>query len=192
MTDRTRNNIIAVAILLVILSIMATLIRWQLVPLRENVNLQQAQIESNLQRRSDLIPNLVATVKGYAEYEEDIFDSITEARSNLQLSLEEGNLDDISEANDNLTLALNNMLSVLEDNPELKASEHFRTLEVELAGTENRIAVSRYYYNEAVNEYNTAIQTPPTSFFARFLGFKAAEYFEASEEANEVPNVDLN
>ena len=90
MTDRTRNNIIAVAILLVILSIMATLIRWQLVPLRENVNLQQAQIESNLQRRSDLIPNLVATVKGYAEYEEDIFDSITEARSNLQLSLEKG------------------------------------------------------------------------------------------------------
>ena len=84
------------------------------------------------------------------------------------------------------------MLSVLEDTPELKASEHFRTLEVELAGTENRIAVSRYYYNEAVNEYNTAIQTPPTSFFFIFLGFKPAEYFKASKEAHEVPNVDLN
>ncbi len=166
--------------------------RNSLVSLKEEVEMQQSQIETTLQRRSDLIPNLVATVKGYANHEEKVFTEIAEARSKLAGSIKSGDMKSISEANDTLDSALSRLLAISENYPDLKASEQFIALQDELAGTENRISVARQHYNEKVNTYNTEVQKFPTSIVAGMSGYYPLQYFEADEAAKEVPKVDFN
>ena len=166
--------------------------RNSLVSLKEEVEMQQSQIETTLQRRSDLIPNLLATVKGYANHEEKVFTEIAEARSKLAGSIKSGDMKSISEANDTLDSALSRLLAISENYPDLKASEQFIALQDELAGTENRISVARQYYNEKVNTYNTEVQKFPTSIVAGMSGYYPLQYFEADEAAKEVPKVDFN
>lgn len=162
-----------------------------LVTLKEDVDMQQSQVQTTLQRRSDLIPNLVATVKGYAAHEEKVFTEISEARSKLAGCIETGDMESISNANSSLDSALGRLLAISESYPELKASEQFIALQDELAGTENRIAVARQYYNEKVKAYNTAIQTFPNSMIAGLNGYKSMPYFEADESASKVPEVNF-
>ena len=166
--------------------------RNSLVSLKEEVEMQQSQIETTLQRRSDLIPNLVATVKGYANHEEKVFTEIAEARSKLAGSIKSGDMKSISEANDTLDSALSRLLAISENYPDLKASEQFIALQDELAGTENRIAVARQYYNEKVKTYNTTVQKIPTSIVAGISGYYPMQYFEADESAKEVPEVNFD
>lgn len=166
--------------------------RNSLVSLKEEVEMQQSQIETTLQRRSDLIPNLLATVKGYANHEEKVFTEIAEARSKLAGSIKSGDMKSISEANDTLDSALSRLLAISENYPDLKASEQFIALQDELAGTENRISVARQHYNEKVNTYNTEVQKFPTSIVAGMSGYYPLQYFEADEAAKEVPKVDFN
>ncbi len=166
--------------------------RNSLVSLKEDVEMQQSQIETTLQRRSDLIPNLVATVKGYATHEEKVFTEIADARSKLAGSIESGDMESISEANNALDSALGRLLAISENYPDLKASEQFIALQDELAGTENRISVARQHYNEKVKDYNTAVQKFPTSMVAGMSGYYPMQYFEADESAKEVPKVDFN
>lgn len=166
--------------------------RNSLVSLKEEVEMQQSQIETTLQRRSDLIPNLVATVKGYANHEEKVFTEIAEARSKLAGSIKSGDMKSISEAKDTLDSALSRLLAISENYPDLKASEQFIALQDELAGTENRISVARQHYNEKVNTYNTEVQKFPTSIVAGMSGYYLLQYFEADEAAKEVPKVDFN
>lgn len=166
--------------------------RNSLVTKREDVEMQLSQVETTLQRRSDLIPNLVETVKGYATHEEQVFTEIADARSKLAGSVESGNIEDISEANNELDSALSRLLAITESYPDLKASEQFTALQDELAGTENRINVARQYYNESVRTYNTSVQQFPTSLIAGMNGFYPVQYFEADEGAYEVPEVSFN
>ena len=163
-----------------------------LVSLKEDVEMQKSQIETTLQRRNDLIPNLVATIKGYTNHEEKVFTEIAEARSKLAGSIESGDIESISEANSNLDSALSRLLAISENYPELKASEQFVALQDELAGTENRIAVARQHYNEKVKTYNTSVQRFPTSMVAGMSGYYPMQYFEADEGAKEVPTVNFN
>ena len=166
--------------------------RNSLVSLKEDVEMQQSQIETTLQRRSDLIPNLVATVKGYANHEEEVFTEIADARSKLAGSIESGDMKSISEANNALDSALGRLLAISENYPDLKASEQFIALQDELSGTENRIAVARQHYNEKLNTYNTTVQRFPTSIVAGMSGYYPMQYFEADESAKKVPKVDFD
>ena len=166
--------------------------RNSLISLKEDVEMQQSQIETTLQRRSDLIPNLVATVKGYATHEEEVFTEIADARSKLAGSIESGDMESISEANNALDSALGRLLAISENYPDLKASEQFIALQDELTGTENRIAVARQYYNEKVKTYNTTVQKFPTSIVARISGYYPMQYVEADESAKEVPEVNFD
>lgn len=181
---------IGVVVLLAVFWFFGT--RNSLVSLKEDVEMQQSQIETTLQRRSDLIPNLVATVKGYTTHEEEVFTEIADARSKLAGSIESGDMEGISEANNALDSALGRLLAISENYPDLKASEQFIALQDELAGTENRIAVARQYYNEKVKTYNTTVQKIPTSIVAGISGYYPMQYFEADESAKEVPEVNFD
>ena len=156
--------------------------------LRENVDTQQSAIQTQLQRRSDLIPNLVNTVKGLAAQEQAVIDSVTEARA--QLSGAQG-MQELAAANDNLSSALSRLLMVVENYPEIQSSQGYISLMDELAGTENRISVARVAYNEAVKSYNSKIITFPNNLLAGMFGFVKAEYFEAPESAQSAPSVDF-
>ncbi len=164
----------------------------QLVTLKEDVNLKQAQVQTALQRRSDLIPNLVQTVKGYATHEEAVFTEIAEARAKLAGSIESGDIEAIQNSSNALDSAIGRLLFISEDYPDLQANEQFIALQDELAGTENRISVARQYYNEAVSTYNVAIQKIPTSIVASMSGYQPAKYFEADEKSQEVPIVNFD
>ena len=182
--------VIGVVALLAVFCFFGT--RNSLVSLKEDVEMQQSQIETTLQRRSDLIPNLVATVKGYATHEEEVFTEIADARSKLAGSIKSGDIESISEANNDLDSALGRLLAISENYPDLKASEQFIALQDELAGTENRITVARQYYNEKVQTYNTTVQRFPTSIVAGMSGYYPMQYFEADESAKEVPEVNFD
>ena len=158
----------------------------RLVTQGEGVNQAWAQIQNVLQRRADLIPNLVETVKGYATHEKEIFETVAEARGKLAGATSPR---EAAAANAGLTSALGRLLAIAENYPALKANENFARLQDELAGTENRISVERMRYNEAVRGYNTAIKRFPTNFLAGLFGFKEREYFEAEAGAQEVPKV---
>lgn len=158
----------------------------QLVTLNENVEASLSQIDNQLQRRNDLIPNLVETVKGYASHEEEIFTSIADARARL---IGGGSMEDMAQASDELSGSLSRLLAISESYPELKANENFINLSTELAGTENRIAVARRDYNNTAREYNTLIRRFPTVIVANMFGFERYDYFEASQGAAEVPGV---
>jgi len=153
---------------------------------RENVRVRWSNIDSQLQRRADLIPNLVNTVKGYTKHEEKVFGDVAAARSRL---LSAQTPEDKAAANDQLTGALGRLLALSENYPNLTADGQFQNLQFELAGTENRINVARTDYNQAVFDYNTTLQRFPTLVIARLLGFQRADPFKAAEGAREVPQV---
>jgi LemA protein len=158
----------------------------RLIRLRNRVENAWAQVDVQLKRRYDLIPNLVETVKGYASHERETFEAVTNARAAAQSATgpaEQGAAEGL------LSAALGRLIAVAEAYPELQADENFRQLQEELAQTENRIAVSRQVYNDTVLTYNTAIQTVPGVFFAGPLGFSKRDFFEVEGEAREAPRV---
>src|SRR5918995_2775405 len=172
----------AIALLVVAL----VLLYNRLVTLRNRVENAWAQVDVQLRRRYDLIPNLVETVKGYAAHERETFEAVTNARSRAQAA--QGPAEQ-SAAEGILGQALGRLLAVAEDYPELQADENFRQLQEELGETENRIAVSRQVYNDTVLTYNTAIQTFPGLLVAGPFGFPRKDFFELEGEAREAPRV---
>ena len=165
-------------------------VRNTLVTKNEAVKSAWSQVDIVLQRRADLIPNLVETVKGFALQEQTVFGDIAKARSAL---LSAGTPEQKIAANGQLDGALGRLLVVVENYPQLKSNENFLRLQDELAGTENRIAVERKRYNDTLRDYNTYVQQFPNSFFAGFAGFKPNEaYFEASPGSREVPKVNFS
>jgi len=154
----------------------------------EAIKAQWAQVENQLQRRNDLIPNLVETVKGYATHEESVYKDIADARSRL---LAAKSPEETIQAANQQTSALGRLLAVVESYPQLRANEQFNRLMDELAGTENRIAVERMRYNERVQEYNTGRRQFPANVTAKMFGFKEHPFFEAPVEARQVPKVNF-
>ena len=179
---------VAGVILLILLVAASSLVgRYNaLVAQREQIDAAWAQVENVLQRRGDLIPNLVETVKGYAAQERGIFENVAEARSRLAGA---AGPREAAAANAGLTSALGRLLAIAEAYPTLKSNENFIRLQDELAGSENRIAVERREYNNAVRTFNAAIKTFPNNLLAGFFGFTPREYFEAEEGAKELPKV---
>jgi len=161
----------------------------QLVTFNENVSTSWAQVENVLQRRNDLIPNLVNTVKGYAAQEQKVFIDVTEARAKVGGAT---TIPDKVAANNQLTAALSRLLLVVENYPQLKSNQNFLALQDELAGTENRIAVERMRYNDAVRAYNTFVRMFPNNIIAGIFGYARENiYFKAVEEAKTAPKVDF-
>jgi len=166
-----------------------------MVKLDEKVSEQWAQVENVYQRRSDLIPNLVNTVKGYANFEKDVLTSVTEARSkatsvNVDASkLSPESIQQFQAAQGQLTSALSKLLVVVEKYPDLKANQNFLELQAQLEGTENRIAVERNKFNTVTQEYNTKIRTFPNNITAGMFGFSKKGYFEADKGAEKAPEV---
>jgi LemA protein len=154
--------------------------------MEEQVSASWSEVENQLQRRSDLIPNLVNTVRGFAAQEEEVFTSIADARARLAGAQ---GVEETAESYGELQSALSRLLVVVENYPQLRSNENFIRLQDELAGTENRIAVARRRYNEAVRAFNTRVRMFPTSMIASQLGFEQKEYFEVDEEDMEVPEV---
>jgi LemA protein len=165
-------------------------VRNSLVTKNESVKAAWSQVDIVLQRRADLIPNLVETVKGYAQQEQTVFGDIAKARSAL---LSAGSPQEKIAANGQLDGAIGRLLVIVENYPQLKSNENFLRLQDELAGTENRIAVERKRYNDTLQDYNTYLQQFPNNIFAGWAGFKTNEaYFAASEAARQVPKVNFS
>ena len=160
----------------------------QMVAMKEGLDAAWAQVENQLQRRNDLIPNLVEVTRGYATHEREVFERIADARAKL---IAGGSRDERIAAANEMTGALGRLLALAERYPDLKANEQFARLSDELAGTENRIAVERMRYNDKVREYNAYIKSFPAVVYAGPFGFKPERYFEAPEEAKKVPRVDF-
>lgn len=159
-----------------------------LVSLEQKVNIAESNIDTQLQRRSDLIPNLVNTVKGYASQEKDIFTDIANARSKLAGA---SNVTDQANADNDLSNALSRLLVVVEQYPDLKSNQNFQNLSVQLEGTENRIAIARQDYNSAVTAYNTKRKSFPNNIVASIFSFQERPLYKASEGAQQVPSVDF-
>lgn len=165
----------------------------------ENVSAQWAEVQNQYQRRLDLIPNLVSTVKGYASHEKDVFTQVSEARSKAggQINISEEVLSDpeafarYQQVQDQLGSSLQRLLMVTEQYPELKADQNFMALQDQLEGTENRITVARQRYNDAAKKYNTTVRSFPTSLIANMSGFEKKVYFAASQEAQSAPKVEF-
>ena len=155
--------------------------------LDETASKAQGQIEVQLQRRADLIPNLVNTVKGYAQHEEQVFIQVAQARSGLVNAIQSHDAEQMANANAQMTSALGRLMVSVEAYPQLKADQSFIRLQDELTGTENRIAVARNDYNEAVNQYNAYIRQFPAVVTAKVTGAKPRKYFTASADANTGP-----
>lgn len=182
---------IAIGVIVAVLIILGTSVAGMyngLVADSENVNGKWSQINTQLQRRSDLIPNLVETVKGYAAHESKVLANIADARARLAGAQTPAQA---AEANTALNGALSRLLVVVENYPNLKADANYRGLMDELAGTENRIAVARMDYNTAVQAYNTKLKTFPRAMFAGMFGFAPKEYFQAQQGTQNAPKVDF-
>jgi LemA protein len=170
-----------------------------LVTLQENVNSSWSQVENQYQRRADLIPNLVNTVKGAADFEKSTLTQITDARSRVgQVQLKAEDLDDpeklakFQAAQDGLSNALSRLLVVAENYPQLRSNENFMNLQAQLEGTENRISVERRRFNETVQEYNTKVRSFPTLISAKIFGFKEKAYFKGTEGSEKPPPVNFD
>ena len=171
---------IAIAIVAVILIIILAIIGMynNLVSLKMRVKNAWAQIDTQLKRRFDLIPNLVETVKGYAQHEQSTLDDVIKARNNY---VSANSVADKASANTELNATLKNLFALAESYPDLKANENFMALQTELSGTEDKIAYSRQFYNDTVQMYNTAIMKFPTNLIAGILGFKEEAFFQIDE-----------
>ena len=184
--------IIIIVVVLILLGVFGQYIgvKNTLVAKNEAVKAAWSQVDIVLQRRADLIPNLVETVKGYAQQEVTVFGDIAKARSAL---LSAGTPSDKIAANQQLDGALGRLLLIVENYPQLKSNENFLRLQDELAGTENRIAVERKRYNDSLQDYNTYIQQFPATIYAKWAGFKPNDaYFAASEGSRQVPKVNFS
>jgi LemA protein len=165
----------------------------------EKVNQAWAQVENQYQRRADLIPNLVKTVQGYADFEKGVLTEVTELRSRVgQIKLSADDLADeekfkmFQDAQDKLSGALSRLLVVAENYPQLKANENFLQLQSQLEGTENRIAVERKKFNDATQEYNTSVRKFPTVITAKIMGFKEKQYFKSAPGTDKAPDVNFD
>src|SRR5712691_8901710 len=174
-------------VLLALVGIFFVVVYNKLVRMRNRAESAWAQIDVELKRRYDLVPNLVAAVKGYAKHEHDTLDEVAEARSHAAGARTVG---EQSSADSVLSAALGRLFAVAESYPELKASDNFRTLQGELWEIEQRIATMRELYNEAVRDYDTARETFPTTFAAWFMSFEPLPYFQVDDSAREAPHVD--
>ena len=191
------KGLIAVIVVIVVIGLIALAFFGQYVSARNNmvskneaIKAAWSQVDIVLQRRADLIPNLVETVKGYAKQEQTVFGDIAKARSAL---LSAGSPQEKIAANGQLDGALGRLLLVVENYPQLKSNENFLRLQDELAGTENRIAVERKRYNDTLQDYNTYVQQFPNNIFAGWAGFKPnPAYFTASEGSREAPKVNFS
>ena len=164
----------------------------QIQTLDEQANAARSTIEVQLQRRADLVPNLVNTVKGFAAQEKEVFTRVAEARARLGGAVQSGDPAQMADANANLTGALGRLIAIAEAYPQLKSDQNFIRLQDELTGTENRIAVARNDYNQAAREYNTYIRRFPTTLTAKAIGAQPKTYFETTAEAREAPKVDFS
>ncbi|MDX9801351.1 MAG: LemA family protein [Spirochaetia bacterium] len=179
---------------LVLLLIAGSLFSWyintrnQLVYLEENIDASWAEVDNQLQRRSDLIPNIVSTVKGFASQEKEVFTNIANARAKLAGA---STVSEKAEGANQLEGALSRLLVVVENYPQLKSDQNFIRLQDELAGTENRLAVARKRYNDGVKIFNAKIRMIPASIIAGNMGLEKKPYFEVSETAKELPKVDF-
>jgi LemA protein len=188
-TQKTILIIVVILALLILIPFMYLKGTYNsLVTMDESVKGAWAQVENQLQRRYDLIPNLVETVKGYAAHEKEVFVQVTEARSKVAGA---ANISDKIQANNQLSSALSRLLVVVERYPELKANTNFVRLQDELAGTENRIAVERRRFNETVKAYNIKIRSFPTNIVAGMFGFEKATFFDVPQERQEAPKVEF-
>lgn len=162
---------------------------------RESVNTAWSKVESQYQRRSDLIPNLVNTVKGAANFEQETLTKVVEARAKAtQIKVDANNPDDIAkfqQAQSEVSSSLSRLLAVAENYPQLKATENFKDLQSQLEGTENRITVARNDFNDAARSYNTKIKSFPANLLAGMFGFKERPYFEADADAKKAPSVNF-
>lgn len=190
MKSKTKKYVIIGAIAVVVI-LLASIIGGynSLVNLEADVQESYANIETQLQRRYELIPNLVATVKGYAAHEEEIYTALADARAKLGSA---SNAQEAAQANSELDSALSRLLVVVENYPELKASDNFKQLQIAIEGTENRISTERIRYNENVKKYNTAIIRFPKSIIASVFNFEKAASFTASENAQNAPIVSFD
>jgi len=201
---KSKGMMIGCAIGGVILLAIAIVVFWvislnnNLVSLEQGVIQQWAQVENQYQRRADLIPNLVNTVKGYANFEKDVLTKVTEARAKVsQFNITPEVLNDpqafakFQSLQGELSGALSRLLVTVENYPELKANENFLQLQAQLEGTENRISVERKKFNETVQQYNTTIKKFPASFLGGMLGFKEKQYFSAISGAENPPKVEF-
>lgn len=193
MKKMSTGVVVLIAVLAIIVIIGVSLVGGYngIAAARENVDTQQAAIQTQLQRRADLIPNFVNTVKGLAAQEQSVIDSVTEARAQLAGAQGMG-MEELAAANDNLSSALSRLLMVVENYPEIQSSQGYISLMDELAGTENRISVARNDYNDAVKSYNSRIITFPNRLVAGMFGFEKAEYFTAPESAQSAPDVNFD
>ncbi len=188
MKSGTKIIIAIIAVLVVLVGIFAGGYN-SLVKAQTTVETKQADIQTQLQRRADLIPNFVSTVKGYTKFEQETLTAVTEARAKVGRANDAASL---SQANDELDRAISVWVNaVTEAYPDLKANSNFTALQDELAGTENRIAVARKDYNEAVQSYNTSIRTFPKNILAGIFGFEKADFFKADDNSQTVPNVEF-
>jgi len=180
--------IIGIIILLIIIGLVVYLVSIynSLINLRNRVKNSWSQIDVQLKRRTDLIPNLVETVKGYAAHEKGVFENVTKARASL---MNAQTPQENAEANNILTGALKSLFAVAENYPDLKASQNFQDLQTQLKETEDKIAYSRQFYNDTVLMYNNKIQMFPSNLIANQFNFIEAEFFEVPEAEKEVPEV---
>ena len=199
---KSRGCLIAAVVVGAIAVVVLGVFMWgvginnRLVTLDEGVKSAWSQVENQYQRRADLIPNLVETVKGYANQEQDVFIGVAEARAKVsQMTVTKEVLDDpkafakFQSAQDQLGSALSRLLVVSENYPQLKSNENFLSLQTQLEGTENRITVERKRFNDVVQSYNTSIRQFPVSFIAAFRGFREKPYFQAKEGTENAPQV---
>lgn len=192
---KTINRILAALVAIVAMSSLTSCNYNSLVEKQQSVDQSWAQVENQYQRRADLIPNLVNTVKGYAKHESETLEKVTEARAKATSitidanDLTEENLARYQAAQNELSQALKSLLAVQEAYPDLKANENFLNLQAQLEGTENRISTERMRYTEAVRDYNTAIKKFPTMIYAGWFGFKEKPQFKAEAGAEKAPEV---
>jgi LemA protein len=176
--------LIVILVVVAVVALLLVVLYNRFVRLRNRVDNAWSQIEVQLKRRWDLIPNLVETVKGYAAHERETFENVTQARAAAQQAQTPA---ESAQAEGLLGQALGRLFAVAEAYPELQADENFRQLQSELSETENRIAVSRQVYNDTVLTFNNAIQTVPGVFFAGFFGFEKREFFDVEDDAQREP-----
>jgi LemA protein len=179
---------IAVIVLVVALGLVVVLLYNRLVRSRNKVDNAWAQVDVQLKRRYDLIPNLVETVKGYAAHEQETFELVVQARNQAQGAT---TVEEQGEAENFLTGALRKLFALAEDYPELRASENFQQLQAELGETENKIAVSRQIYNDTTLSYNNSVQTVPANMVASLFGFDVRPYFETEGDQRSAPSVEF-
>lgn len=182
------NLIVLIIVVILVIFVIVTLIHMynNLVGLRNRVKNSYAQIDVQLKRRNDLIPNLVETVKGYAGHEKGVLEEVTKARTGV---MNASTPQEASEANNQLTDALKTLFAVAENYPDLKANSNFQQLQAELSDTEDKISYARQFYNDVVLKYNNACQQFPSSIIAKIFGFKEEVFFEAPAAERAVPEV---